>query len=69
MKTYLYNEPIFNGDELVGNYVKEMTEDDILKEYWDYWTRQMRKVNKEHLVNKENCIEDWCTVNWAWEKE
>ena len=56
MRTYTYSDPW-------GDYV--LTEDQILTEYWDYWCTQMRKVGKEGMINKERCIEDWITVNWA----
>lgn len=41
----------------------------ILDEYWLFWSEQMRSkwADKEHLVTFENCINDYCVVNWAWE--
>jgi len=46
-----------------------LTEEDILAtlNYWDYWTTRMHKLNRTSLINKENCILDWCATNWAWE--
>lgn len=46
-----------------------LTEDEIIKSYWEYWTTQMKKVGKEDKINKENCIMDFCTVHWAQEVE
>jgi hypothetical protein len=69
-KTYTYNEPIFHGDAFVGNDIIEKTEQQILEDYWDYWNaRMVAKFGEGHeLITKENCIDDWIAVNWAWEK-
>ncbi len=44
-----------------------LTEEEILagQNYWDYWTTRMNKIGKTHLINKDNCLLDWCTTNWA----
>jgi hypothetical protein len=55
--------PDENGNVVVGIY----SDRDILDKYWEYWKRKMSLVNKEHLINKERCIEDWVTDNWAHE--
>lgn len=39
----------------------------IIKNYYPWWCTAMKKVNKEHLINEETCIEDFLVVNWAWE--
>ncbi len=69
-KIYCYNEPVFHGDALVGNDLIERTEDQIISEYWDHWSSRMAdKYGKGHeLITRENCIEDWIALNWAWEK-
>jgi len=59
MRTYCYNA---EGAE------HEMSEEEILAEYWPYWEAKMKKSGKEDLITKERCIEDWVVVNWAWEK-
>ena len=58
---YCYNE-LDNPD------IQEITDDEIIKEYWNYWCEQMLKVKKGHLISRQNCIEDWVVINWAWEK-
>lgn len=70
-KIYIYNEPIFQGGALIGNEVIEKTEQQILDDYWDHWNaRMIAKFGEGHeLITKENCIEDWVAVNWAWEKK
>lgn len=69
-KIYFYNEPIFQGDAIMGNEVIEMSEQDILNKYWSHWSSLMiRKYGEGHeLITEENCIEDFIAVNWAWEK-
>ncbi len=58
MRSYMYADP-------GGEYI--LTEEQIYNEYWDYWCSQMRRVGKEDMISKERCLEDWITVNWAWE--
>jgi len=70
-KIYCYNEPIFHGNALVGNDLIERTEDQIIYEYWNHWSSRMAdKYGEGHeLITRENCIEDWVALNWAWEKK
>lgn len=56
MKLYKY------GD-LDGEYY--ITEAQIITEYFPYWSKQMDKVGRKHLINYKNCIEDFCVVHWA----
>lgn len=44
-----------------------MTEDQILEEYWEFWSRKMtEKYGPDHeWITSENCIEDWCVTHWA----
>jgi hypothetical protein len=71
MKIWCYNDPVYNGDQLVGNILREVNEDQILSEYWDFWSKQMElKYGENHyMINTQTCIEDWVTNNWAWEKK
>ena len=46
-----------------GEYV--LSEDEIIAEYWDYWSGRMKEVGKEDMISRENCINDWIIVNWA----
>jgi hypothetical protein len=66
VKTYLYWD--FNDPPLKTP--TEMTEQAILDFYWNYYKEKMDAkfgIN-HHLTTKEACIEEWITVNWAWEK-
>jgi hypothetical protein len=71
MKIFLYNEPIFNEKGyLVDSKVIEITEKEILDQYWDSWkSRMIQKFGLCHKdITQENCIDEWVVVHWAWEK-
>ena len=55
----------FKYSDQEGDYV--ISEEQILKEYWDYWRERMEQVGKEDLINPENCIYDFCVIHWAFE--
>lgn len=63
MKTYRYHEPGTHGEEITV----DITEDQIIAKYWDYWCERMRGINKGHLIGRANCIEDFIVVHWAYE--
>ena len=62
MKYWTYVEPGKEGKE---DY-RTLSEQQILKEYFPYWKKRMKEVNKEHLITRQNCIDDWVTLHWAW---
>jgi hypothetical protein len=66
-KEYSFIDPIFDeSGGLIGEIVKYYSEEQILKEYWEYWSSEMRKHNKpESEITPENCIEEWVICNWA----
>lgn len=42
------------------------TEDDILKEYWGYWSERMRCLGRPlDSITHEHCIDDWALINLA----
>ena len=49
------------------NVVVELTDSEILDQYYEYWKTQMTKVGKADQISPEACIEDFVVVNWAWE--
>ena len=67
MKIYQYYEPREEGFDVL----EEKTEDEILEDYWSWWSEKMiKKFGHGHeLITRENCIQDWVTVYWAWEKK
>lgn len=46
-----------------------VTEEEIIRDWYPEWCDKMRKVGREHLISKEECILDWCAIHWAWEVE
>ena len=68
MKYYSYNTWITQPSD---SFVVTLSEEEIIKEYWDYWQERMiAKFGKEHFetnFSEKDCIEDWVVVNWAWE--
>lgn len=45
-----------------------VTDTDILRDYYLYWSREMLKHGGlSPRITPENCIEDFVVVNWAWE--
>jgi hypothetical protein len=48
-----------------GDMVEILTEEEVLKSYFPYWSERMTEVGKERLISKESCIEDWMIVHWA----
>lgn len=63
MRTFQYSE----YTEPPGSVLITVTEEQILEIYWDYWVDRILEANKDHLICKENCIQDFITINWAWE--
>lgn len=42
------------------------SEDRIIEEYWPYWSKAMLDHGGlSPRITRENCIDDWCVVNWA----
>ena len=71
MRYYSYNEPVFDTDgNIINNVVETVSEEAIRKEYFPYWYDKMcKKFGKEYVDKNysfEECLIDWCVVNWAW---
>lgn len=60
-------------DENDNDVVETLSEDEIIKQYWDYWYGKMcEKYSKEHVdenYTKQNCIDDWTILHWAWQSD
>ena len=71
MRYFCYNET--GGERGETHIVVTISEDEIREDYWDHWYFLMcKKFGKEHVDNNYNfqdCLEDWITVNWAWESK
>jgi hypothetical protein len=70
MRYWSYNEQTESLDDAV---VVTVSDDDILDMYWDWWYSKMcEKFGKEVVdrdYTKQDCINDWVVVHWAWESE
>lgn len=72
MKTWFYNNPVFDDTgNIIDNKVIEISDHEILDDYWDWWSKAMiQKFGANHAyITPEHCIDDWVACNWAWEKK
>ena len=67
MRYYCYCEPTSETDSTPVVYT--FSEEDILNTYWDWWFCRMVLLGRDHLISRENCLEDWVTGNMAWETD
>jgi len=63
MKTYQYIEPDNEGNPITIT----RTEEEIIFEYFHYWSVKMIEVDKADKINIQNCIKDWIVLHWAGE--
>jgi hypothetical protein len=54
-------------DELGNEIVEVLTEDEIINQYYTYWSMKMIQNCPGAAITRERCIEDWCVVHWATE--
>ena len=74
MKYYSYSEPNFDDNgKLLREDIVTKSEQEIISEYFEYWYERMcKKFGKEHVdsaYTKQDCIDDWIVIHWAWESE
>lgn len=41
------------------------SEEEIVAEFWEFWTTEMKGNGFKDLISRENCIQDWVAYNWA----
>jgi len=63
MRYWIYAEPV--NEKSVEPIFQIFSDKAILASYWEYWCKQMRKVNKPEEMTEANCIDDWVAVHWA----
>lgn len=61
MRKFTWVEPGETGEPTY----KVISDKEILRTYYPWWSRRMYTLDRAALVNLENCIEDFCTVHWA----
>jgi len=54
-------------DENNNDIVEILTEEEVLKSYYDYWCSRMKEIGKESEISIDSCIEDWKIIHWALE--
>jgi hypothetical protein len=53
----------FSFCDIDGTHV--ITDAEIIRDYFPYWSGKMKEVGKEDLINHANCIDDFCVLHWA----
>lgn len=45
----------------------DISEHEIILTYWVYWSTEVfrRRPDNTFLITPDNCIDDFCAVNWA----
>lgn len=64
MKYWTYVEPTSPVD-MSPKYVT-LSEDEIIEQYFTYWSSSMKRVGKSEMISHQACIEDWVIIHWAW---
>ena len=62
MRYYSYIEPSDNELEITKVVYSEK---EILEEFWDHWTTEMKGNGHANLISMEMCVDDWCAMHWA----
>jgi len=71
MRYWKYAEPKDPENDDFSCVITTLSDEEILKEYWDYWYGRMcDKFGYQHVdenYTTKHCIEDWVTIHWAQE--
>ena len=60
-KKYKWVEPGENDEPIETIW----TETQILDHFFEWWSEQMTKRGKEHMIKRKECIADFCAVHMA----
>jgi len=60
-------EPRYRYADLGGDRV--VTRAEVLRDYFAWWSDQMRAHGKADQISEDACLEDWMVVHWAWKIE
>ena len=41
------------------------SEKEILEEFWQHWSTEMKGNGYPELISYQNCVDDWCAIHWA----
>jgi hypothetical protein len=61
MKYYEISYPDENNNDII----EILTEQEIIDQYYTYWSTKMIQNVPNPDLSRERCIEDWCIVHWA----
>lgn len=67
MRRFQYIEPLHNyrkGHSSEGVTIT-VTAYWITVMYYPHWCEMMEKVGQAHRIDLEECIQDFCVINWA----
>jgi len=56
-------------DEYGDGHIVTVTEEDIRRDYFPFWHKAMCRKYGDGEYSFNDCILDWATDNWAWEKK
>lgn len=69
MRYFTFVQP---GEDEKPEYIT-MSEDEILDDYWSFWSERMiQKYGYCQFIkefSRQDCIDDWVVVHWAWESK
>ena len=60
-KKYAWIEPGEDGEPIETVW----SETQILDHYFEWWSEQMTKRDKAHMISRSECISDFCAVHMA----
>lgn len=66
MRFYSYIIP--SDDELEITKVV-YSEEEILAEFWQHWSTEMKGNGYGDLISVPMCIDDWCAMHWATQED
>ena len=70
MKTWCYVDPLWDArGKITGDKVIEITEAEILESYYPFWSNTMRGLGRDDKITEQNCIDEFITSRWCWEKK
>lgn len=59
-RSWRYSFPTERGEEVVT-----LSEEAILRKYFESYSENMRRVGKADEISEVGCINDWVTIHWA----
>ena len=68
MRKFKMVYPAIDDNQELRHVEEIVTEKDIMENYYPTWSYLVQLKHGDNIpLDKERCIEDFCTVHWAWE--